>query len=82
MARDYKKEYKDYHGTPEQKKRRAQRNTARRRAESSGSVSKGDGKEVDHVSKNRRGPLDNSRVRVTTRRVNRKKQPKRDGSQD
>lgn len=82
MARDYKKEYREYHGTEEQKKRRAQRNAARRRAERKGSVSKGDGKEVDHLGSNRRGPLDNSRVRVTSKRANRKRQPKRDGSQD
>lgn len=82
MTRDYKKEYQDYHGTPEQKKRRAQRNKARKTAEREGKVSKGDGKEVDHLAKNRRGSLDNSRVRVVSKRTNRKKQPKRDGSQD
>lgn len=82
MARDYKKEYRDYHGTPEQKKRRAQRNAARRKAASQGKVSKGDGKEVDHVGANRKGKLNNSRVRVVSKRTNRKKQPKRDGSQD
>lgn len=80
--RNYKKEYKDYHGTEEQKKRRAQRNAARRKAERSGKVSKGDGKEVDHVGANRKGKLDNSRVRVVSKRTNRRKQPKRDGSQD
>lgn len=31
--RDYKKEYKDYQGTPEQIKKRAQRNAARREYE-------------------------------------------------
>ena len=82
MPRDYKKEYREYHASPEQKKRRAQRNAARRRAEDSGTVRKGDGKEVDHLGSNRKGPLDNSRVRVTSRRANRKRQPKRDGSQD
>lgn len=41
-------EYKSYQGTTEQKKNRAKRNTARRQAESSGKVSKGDGKDVDH----------------------------------
>lgn len=29
MARDYKKEYRDYQGTPEQIKKRAERNHAR-----------------------------------------------------
>lgn len=75
-------EYDAYHGKPEQVKRRAQRNKARKTAEQDGKVSKGDGKEVDHVAKNRRGALDNSRVRVVSKRTNRKKQPKRDGSDD
>lgn len=80
--RDYRKEYDEYHGTEEQKKRRAQRNAARRKAERSGKVRKGDGKEVDHVGANRKGDLDNSRTRVVPKKKNRKKQPKRDGSQD
>ncbi len=50
MARDYKKEYDDYHGSEEQKKRRAVRNAARRKLEASGKVRKGDGKDVHHVS--------------------------------
>jgi len=48
MARDYKKEYSEYHSTEEQKKNRAARNTARRQAERDGKVSKGDGKDVAH----------------------------------
>lgn len=82
MARDYKKEYADYHGKPEQKKRRAQRNAARATAERAGRVHKGDGKEVDHLGSNRKGPLNNSKVAVVSRKRNRKRQPKRDGSQD
>lgn len=82
MARDYKKEYREYHGSDEQKKRRAQRNSARRKAEKDGKVRKGDGKEVDHVGANRKGKLDNSKVRVVSKRKNRRKQPKRDGSED
>lgn len=82
MARDYRKEYDEYHAKPEQKKRRAQRNAARAKAAKSGKVSKGDGKEVDHVGSNRKGALDNSRVRVVSKKTNRKKQPKRDGSED
>ena len=80
--RDYRKEYDSYHGSPEQKKRRAQRNAARREAEKRGSVRKGDNREVDHVAANRKGALDNSKVRVVSKKTNRKKQPKRDGSQD
>jgi len=48
MARDYKKEYAEYHSSEEQKKNRAARNTARRQAERDGKVSKGDGKDVAH----------------------------------
>lgn len=47
-VRNYKKEYKSYHAAPAQKKNRATRNTARRQAEASGQVHKGDGKDVDH----------------------------------
>ena len=80
--RDYKKEYRDYHGKPEQVKRRAQRNAARADAVASGAASKGDGKEVDHLGSNRKGKLNNKRVRVVSRAANRKRQPKRDGSED
>ena len=76
-ARDYAKEYKDYHGTPLQKKRRADRNRARRQAERDGRVSKGDGKELDHVGSHRLGRLKNVPTRVTSRTANRRRQPKR-----
>jgi hypothetical protein len=82
MARDYDKEYAQYHASPEQKKRRAQRNAARRKAMREGKVKKGDNKEVDHIGANRKGKLDNSRVRVIPKGANRRKQPKRDGSED
>ena len=80
--RNYRKEYDEYQGKPEQIKRRAQRNAARRTAEKKGLVKKGDGKEVDHLGMNRKGKLDNSRVRVVSKRTNRKKQPKRSGKDD
>ena len=47
MPRDYAQEY-IYHSSPEQKKRRAQRNAARRKMERAGRVSRGDGKDVHH----------------------------------
>jgi hypothetical protein len=81
MARNYDKEYKEYHASEEQKKRRAQRNKARRQAMERGSVSKGDSKEVDHLGANRKGSL-GDRVKVISKTKNRKKQPKRDGSED
>jgi hypothetical protein len=48
MARDYKKEYREYQGTPEQKHNRALRNKARREYMRRGLVHKGDNKDVDH----------------------------------
>lgn len=48
MARDYKREYATYQGTPEQKHNRAERNKARRELQREGKVHKGDGKDVDH----------------------------------
>lgn len=80
--RNYRQEYDEYHGSEEQKKRRAQRNAARRKAQRAGKVRKGDDKEVDHVDMNRKGKLNNRRVRVISRAKNRRKQPKRDGSDD
>ena len=80
MARDYEKELK-WQASPEQKKRRAQRNKAHRKAERMGLVKKGDGLELDHIGSNRKGAL-GEKVRVVSRKTNRKKQPKRDGSQD
>ena len=71
--RDYRKEYDDYHGQPEQLKRRAARNKARRHLEQEGRVHKGDGKEVDHKDHN---PLNNSpaNIRVRDRSANRRDQ--------
>lgn len=75
--RNYRKEYDDYQGTEAQKKRRADRNRARRRAERDGRVSKGDGKELDHVGSHRTGRLRNVPTKVVSRTANRKRQPKR-----
>lgn len=72
MARDYKKEYREYQGTEEQKHNRALRNKARRQMEREGKVHKGDGKDVDH-----RHPLitggsnDESNWRVQSKHNNR-----------
>lgn len=46
-----------YNSKPEQKKRRAKRNAARRKMEKAGKVRKGDGKDVAHKNNN---PNDNS----------------------
>ena len=44
--RNYKKEYSNYHSKPQQKKKRASRNTARAKMLKVGKVTKGDKKEV------------------------------------
>jgi len=74
--RDYRKEYDEYHGTAEQRKRRAARNRARRHLEKNGRVHKGDGKHIDHINYNAE---DNSskNLRVVDKKTNLKKQPKR-----
>lgn len=74
--RDYAKEYREHGSLPEQKKRRAMRNAARRLMIQKGKVKKGDGKEVDHKNYN---AMDNrmSNLRIVSRSENRKKQPKR-----
>lgn len=68
--RDYKKEYRDYHGKPEQRKNRAKRNQARRKM----GLKKGDPREVDHkrpISKG--GGNGDSNLRAVSRETNRKK---------
>lgn len=75
--RDYRKEYDDYQGTTAQKKRRADRNRARRTAIRDGRVHKHDGKELDHVGFHRTGRLKNVPTRVVSRHANRVRQPPR-----
>ena len=72
--RDYKKEYKEYHSTPEQKKNRAMRNKARATLAKEGKVKKGDGMEVDHKNPLSKGGTNCSRNwKVVTKEENRKK---------
>ena len=68
--RNYKREYRQYHGKPAQIKRRSERNQARRLMEQAGKVKRGDGKDVNHKDNN---TSNNSRANlsVTTRRYNR-----------
>jgi len=79
--RNYREEYDRYHGTPEQKKRRAQRNKARADAVKAGRAKKGDGKEVGHIGNNRKGKL-GKKTKVISKKPNRSNQPKRNGKQD
>jgi hypothetical protein len=69
--RDYKAEYRDYHGTDEQIENRSSRNKSVRKLGREGK-SRRDGKEVDHVDgnpKNRSG----KNLKVISRTANRRK---------
>ena len=70
MARNYKEEYKHFHSKPDEKKRRAGRNAARRKMAAAGKVKKGDGKDVHHKDGN---ALNNKRknLRVESKSKNR-----------
>jgi hypothetical protein len=81
MARDYKKEYKNYQGTEEQKKNRAKRNSARSEMEKKGKVHKGDGKDVDHKKPLVKGGSNSkSNLRVVSKSANRSFPRKKDAS--
>ena len=69
-ARNYKKEYRDYHAKPKQKKRRAERNSSRAKMEKAGRVSKGDGKDIDHKDRNTANQSSKN-LRVQTKKSNR-----------
>jgi hypothetical protein len=69
-ARDYKKEYQEYHSKPEQRANRSKRVLARRKLEKEGRVSKGDGKDVDHKDGNAQNNS-TSNLRVMNRYLNR-----------
>jgi 5-methylcytosine-specific restriction endonuclease McrA len=70
QTRNYRKEYDEYHGKPEQRRNRSNRNKARRRV----GLKKGDPREVDHkrpLSKG--GSNGRSNLRITSKRTNRVK---------
>lgn len=69
-TRNYKKEYSEYHSTSKQKKRRAGRNTARRKLARTGAVKKGDKKDVHHKDKNTKNNK-RSNLKVVARKKNR-----------
>ena len=66
--RNYRKEYDNYQGTAEQKKRRASRNAARAKLAKGGKVKKGDGKDVHHTTGN---PMNNKKLSVKPKGANR-----------
>ena len=71
------KQQREYNSKPEQKKRRAERNAARREMERKGRVRKGDGKDVDH--KNHNTGQKGSNLRVMSKSANRAKNLGRGG---
>lgn len=71
MARDYRSEYDKYQGTPEQIKKRAQRNAARRKLMKQGKVKKGDGMDVAHRVAFDKGGTNANGVRVEPKSRNR-----------
>ena len=73
-ARNYREEYDDYHGKPEEIERRAARNKARSKKEKRGFLSRFD--EVDHIDNN---PENNSpsNLRVVSRHKNRTRSHKK-----
>ena len=69
-TRNYRKEYDEYHGKPEQRRNRSNRNKARRKV----GLKRGDPREVDHkrpLSKG--GSNGRSNLRITSKRTNRVK---------
>ena len=71
--RDYKKEYQDFHGKPDQVANRAKRNKAR----SDKGLAKGDKREVDHRKPLSKGGSNGpANTRVVSRETNRKKADK------
>jgi len=64
MKRNYKKEYKNYHGKPKQKANRNSRNKARRKMVNSGKIKKSDTRDVHHKDGN---PKNNSSKNLSAR---------------
>ena len=71
-TRNYKSEYQNFHGKPEEIKKRAERVKARRMMEKTGAVTKGDGKDVDHKKPLRSGgTTTKGNLRVRSKSANR-----------
>ena len=69
--RPYKREYEQYHGTDEQKKKRAERTAARAKLMREGKVKKGDGNDVSHRKAIDKGGSTKDGVRVESKSSNR-----------
>lgn len=73
-VRDYKQEYRDYHGTPEQKKNNSLRKKARYAAEQRLGKAALKGKEIDHVKPLSKGGSNNLiNQKIMSRKANRQK---------
>ena len=70
-SRNYRQEYDEYQGKPEQIKKRAMRNAARAVEMKAGKVKKGDGKDVAHVKALDKGGLNKNGLRVESKSKNR-----------
>ena len=67
-ARDYGREYRNYHSKPEQRKNRSSRNLARRLMKKKLGVKAIRGKDIDHKDKNpRNNARSNLRIRTKSR---------------
>ena len=71
-------EYENFHSRPEEKKRRAERNKARKLMEKRGLVRKGDGKDVDHKDRNT-GNNSVNNLKVSSKKANRSKNSRKRG---
>lgn len=73
-VRDYQQEYRDYHGTPEQKKNNSLRKKARYAAEKRLGKAALKGKEIDHVKPLSKGGSNNPiNQKIMSRKANRQK---------
>jgi len=79
--RDYKRENLLYNSKPEQRKARSERTVLRNKANATGLMSKGDGKDLDHIKPLSRGGANTlSNARVATKAANRSFSRNSDGS--
>jgi hypothetical protein len=77
MARDYRSEYDNFHGKPEQIKKRAMRVQARRDMEKKMGTAALAGKDIDHKKPLRAGGSNgSSNLRVSSVKANRSKNGK------
>ena len=70
MARDYKKEYENYHKRPEQRRRNDSRKAARRLMVKKHGKAKLAGKDIDHKDRNPRNNS-SSNLRIQSKKTNR-----------